>query len=359
MGAISIQDAFWGDAGKGIVSAWVALIKDASMCERGCGGSGAEHGVFIGDTYLKTNQLPLGFILKQCPIGIGPGTAVDPKKLLAEIKKFRLKSKEVRVDYRCPIITEENIKEETESSSMRAIGSTKSGSGVALAHAVLRTAPLAKDVEVLKPFLDDIPLITNYFAKKGDIVLESSQGTMLSRYFGDYPNVTSVDVTTSSIVAGVGLNWQLLDEVILVVKALPTREGTGPMGHVEEYTVEEIKKLGIVEQSSIKDPITGESQIRRKAKSIDWNLLKYVAMLNGPTQVALTFAEHYDPDVKDVTEWSGITNKVKKLKSMIEKIVNAPVTLINTGKQITSMVGVEIELPKINNKTMQRLQSYL
>jgi len=127
MGAIVVEDAFWGDGGKGLVSAYYALYSEALMCLRGCGGSGAEHGMFIGNTYLKTNQLPLGFLLKQCPVGIGPGTTVDPVKLMFEARKFNLKPKDIRIDYQCPIITQEDIEEEIKNSNMKSIGSTKSG----------------------------------------------------------------------------------------------------------------------------------------------------------------------------------------------------------------------------------------
>ena len=63
-------------------------------------------------TRLKVNQLPLGFILENSQVGIGPGTAVDPVKFLKEVQRFGLTPSRVKVDYRCPIITQSNIQEE-------------------------------------------------------------------------------------------------------------------------------------------------------------------------------------------------------------------------------------------------------
>lgn len=358
MGANIVVGGFWGDEGKGLVSAWQAYKDNAMGVFRGCGGANPEHGLFVGENYVKTNQLPLGFIFGQATIGLGPGTAIDVAKFLYEVNRFRIQPQKVHVDPMCPIITPENIQEEIDSASMDAIGSTKSGTGVAMSHAALRIAPLARDIEALKPYLADIPQMANDMAEQGTISLEATQGTFLSRYHGEYPNVTSVDVTAPSVIAGVGLNWRLVENVIVCVKALPTREGTGPMGDVEEFTLEEMHSLGIVEYSSIFDPHTGQREVRRKAKGIDYTLLKRIITLNGANQIALTFAEHYDPEVRDVRKWSGLTARVKNLIAEIEKRTSVEVTLVNTGKQWTSMVSKSDDLPEITDDLVMRLKSY-
>jgi adenylosuccinate synthase len=358
MGANIVVGGFWGDEGKGLISAWHTFMTRSKGVFRGCGGANPEHGLFIGDSYIKTNQLPLGFILEECLIGIGPGTAVDVDKFLKEVNHFKLSPKKVRVDYRCPIITPQNIQEEIDSASMDAIGSTKSGTGIAMSHAALRIAPLAEDIHLLKPYLDDVPLLANQLSGEGTISLEGTQGTFLSRFHGDYPNVTSVDVTAPSIIAGVGLNWRVVDDVIVCVKALPTREGAGPMGDVEEFTNEEMQELGIVEYSSIIDPETGQHQIRRKAKGIDYTLLKRIIMLNGANKIALTFAEHVDPQIRGVTNWSELTPNVMRLIEEIENRTGVEVTLVNTGKQFSSMVSKQDDLPVISDSIINRLQSY-
>jgi adenylosuccinate synthase len=353
-----VVGGFWGDECKGLVSAWQAYKDNALGVFRGCGGSNPEHGLFVGEAYVKTNQLPLGFIFGQSLIGLGPGTAIDVSKFLDEVNRFSIPPEKVRVDPLCPIITPENVREEMGSASMNAIGSTKSGTGIAMSHAALRIAPLARDTEALQPYLADIPQLANDLAEQGTISLEATQGTFLSRYHGEYPNVTSVDVTAPSVIAGVGLNWRLVENVIVCIKALPTREGTGPMGDVDEFTLEEMQALGIVEYSSIIDPRTGQHEVRRKAKGIDYTLLKRIITLNGANQIALTFAEHYDPEVRDVRQWSGLTGRVKHLIAEIERRTGVEVTLVNTGKQWTSMVSKSDDLPDISEALVARLKSY-
>lgn len=358
MGANIIVGGFWGDEGKGLVSAWQAYRDQSLGVFRGCGGTNPEHGLFFGEHYIVTNQLPLGFILSEALVGLGPGTAVNVDKFLSEVNRFRLPVEKVRIDPLCPIITSENIQEETHSSSMKAIGSTKSGTGIAMAHAALRIAPLARDIPALQPYLEDIPELANRLARQGTINLEGTQGTFLSRYHGEYPNVTSVDVTAPSIIAGVGLNWRLVNNVIVCVKALPTREGTGSMGAVDEFSVEEMQSRGILEYSSIIDPKTGQRQIRRKAKGIDYALLVRIIKLNGANQIALTFAEHYDPDVRDVRQWGHLTGKVKNLISEIERQTGVEVTLVNTGKPWTSMASKHDDLPVVSDTLQARLRTY-
>ena len=357
-GATVIVDAFWGDGGKGAVGAWMAYLLNAKMALRGCGGPGAEHGIFFQNKYIKTNQLPLSFLIQGCNIGIGPGTAVDPVKLFEEIERFKLGPEHVTIDPRCPIVTHEHIRLEKQSANMKKIGSTFSGMGRCMSDAVLRTAILAKDVPALKQYIGDIPNLVNEIASKQNVILESSQGFGLSRYFGVDNFVTSVDVTTGSVIAGVGLDWRLIKKVVLVVKALPTREGTGPMGNVQEFTLEEMEKLGIAETSSIVNIETGKPQIRRKAKSIDWEILKKAAMVTGATEVALTFAEHFDPEVKNATRWSELTKKVTRLINKIEEVTNAPVTIVNTGKPFNSFVTTYEKSLDLSGETLQRLNSY-
>jgi len=352
-----VVDAFWGDGGKGLISAWYGLLNNSLAVFRGCGGSGAEHGVFFEGKYIKTNQLPLGFLMTNSLIGIGPGTAIDPEKLSEEIKRFKLKPDQVKIDPRCPLITPLDIEEEVQSANMRGIGSTMSGTGACMAKRVLRTAPLAGESYDLKPFIENIPELANKLSSEGNIVLESSQGFGLSNYFGFGRYVTSVDVTTGSLIAGVGVDWRKIKEVILVVKALPTREGTGPMGNVEEFTVEEMVERGIVEYSSIHDPKTGKPNIRRKAKSIDWDILKRACLINGATQIALTFADHYDKNVTDITKWSDLTPKVFDLIEKIENITGVPVTVVNTGKSFNSLAW-RYETPEFTDIEEERLRSY-
>jgi adenylosuccinate synthase len=335
-GAYIIVGAQWGDEGKGLISAYLSAREKAALVCRSGVGPNAEHGIFISDDgpYLKVNQMPLGWMLNpQCQVRIGSGVAVNPKILLQEMETFGLHER-VKVDYRCPIITKEHVKAERTSKGMKNIGSTFSGSGFCRADFILRTAQQAKDILELKPFLVDVGQEINQVASNEVVIVESSQGTYLSLAVSpDYPNVTSDNTTAMAAADDVLLNWRKISEVILAVKSLPTREGAGSLG-TDEIDQSELLARGLIEYSSI------GGEIRRKGVGINWEMLAYAAEINGATQIALTFCEHYDPNVKNVTEADGITDKIWQLIDRVKAETGIPVTILNTGKPYNCIVDL-------------------
>lgn len=335
-GARIVVGAQWGDEGKGLISAYLSARDEASLvCKAGVGPN-AEHGIFLTENgpYIKVNQLPLGWMLNDSSqIRIGSGVAVNPELLLKEMERYDLWER-VMIDYRCPIITVAHIEAERKSKGMGAIGSTFSGSGFCRADHALRVAKHASDVPELRGLITDVAVEVNREAGKEVVVIESSQGTYLSLSVSpEYPNVTSDNVTAMAAADDVLLNWRKLSEVVLTVKTMPTREGVGSLG-ARELTQEQIIKNGLTEKSSI------GGVIRRKGEGINWEMLSYAAEINGATQIALTFCEHYDPLVMGVTEKSGLTDRLWQLIERVQKETGVPVTMLNTGKPFYSMVDL-------------------
>lgn len=337
MGATIVVGAQWGDEGKGLFSAYLSWKLGAKIVARAGTGANAEHGIFLKDekTYLKVNQLPLGWMFNpKATIVIGSGVAVDPDKLLGEIIKYNLEGR-VQVDYRCPIITPEHIRQEMEDKGMQSVGSTFSGTGRCRSDFVLRKAKQAKDIPALEPYLTDCGIYVNVACVKSDVIIESSQGTMLSLAVSpDYPNTTSDNVTACACADDVLLNWKRIEDVVLVVKAMPTREGKGSFGTSEEFTKDYLIENKMVEISSI------GGVIRRKASGIDFEMLKYATQINGATQIALSFCEHYDPNIKNAKYYHQITKDIWDLIFKIQKETGVPVTMLNTGKSYNNIIDL-------------------
>lgn len=232
-GATIVVGSQWGDEGKGLISAYISARDKVKMVCRAGVGPNAEHGIFLTEQgpYIKVNQLPLGWMFdSNSQIRIGSGVAVNPELLFQEMEKFNLASR-VKIDYRCPIITPQHIEAERKSKGMNSIGSTFSGSGFCRSDHILRIAKHAQDIPELTPFLTDLAVEINQSAAEDLVTVESSQGTFLSLSVSpDYPNVTSDNVTTMAAADDVLLNWKKLKEVIMVVKSMPTREGSGSLG---------------------------------------------------------------------------------------------------------------------------------
>lgn len=336
MGAYIIVGGQWGDEAKGLISAYVSARENAKFVARAGTGPNAEHGIFLEDekTYLKCNQLPLGWIFNpDVSIMIGSGVAVNPGWLLKEIEMYNLWDR-VFVDYRCPIVTNEHIEKERTSKGMSAIGSTMSGTGECRKDFIARIAKQAKDIPELESMVCDVGKGINKAAILGDVVVESSQGTFLSLAFSpDYPNVTSDNVTAMAAADDVLLSWKNIKDVILVVKTKPTREGAGDMGRGRELPEEEIVKRGLVEISSI------EGKIRRKSE-FDFDMIKEAVEVNGATQIALTFMDHAFPEMKGAKSRGQITREAWDFIQKVEKQAGVPVTILNTGKAYNNIIDI-------------------
>ena len=200
--------------------------------------------------------------------------------------------------------------------------------GIAQAQFCLRKAKQVKDIELLRPYTTDVAMEINERCRHNEtIVVEGSQGTWLSvALTHDYPYCTSGNCTAAACVDDIGLNWQYIKEVILVVKAVPSRVGTGPLPC--EIPVEEQDRRGIAEYG------VRTGRRRRKSGVIPMELLKESVMLNGPTQIALTFCDHYDPEMKNA---KVPTAKIENLIDTIQTETNIPVTIIDSGKFLCSV----------------------
>ena len=340
MGAVIVVDAFWGDSGKGKIAAHLARRLGVTYSARAGTGTNAGHSVYMENgKLLKLNQLPAALVQKDSQVRVGSGVAVDPEIFLRELDEYESDfdlRRRTKVDYRCPIITPEFRKAEAEDDGLaHKIGSTQSGTGFALSQFILRKAQQAKDMRELEGFTTDVAAEMNEACDQGETVLiESSQGTWLSLALSpDYPYCTSDNCTAAASADDVGLNWKHIQEVVMLVKAVPSRVGEGPLPF--EISKEEIQDRGIAEYGVT----TGRP--RRKASQISWPHLRYSVMLNGPTQIALTFCDHLDPDVVGIRDQSKLTKKVMSLVERIEDECGVPVTLVETGKTLDCIVELD------------------
>lgn len=283
-------------------------------------------------------MVPTGFPYREAKLCIGAGVLVDPDVLLKEIemlKEFNVKER-LTVDYRCGIIEERHKIEDREDKHLsEEIGTTGTGCGPANRDRVLRILKQAKDIDELKDYLGDVSEIVNDALDEGkDVLIEGTQGTFLSLYYGTYPYVTSKDTTASSFAADIGIGPTKVDEVIVVFKSFPTRVGAGPFP--TEMSLEEAEKLGIVEYGTV----TGR---RRRVGYFDFDLARKACRLNGATQIALTGLDKYDKSCYGVREFEKLSDKAKEFIEKIEDITKVPVTLISTGPEMKQIIDLRKE----------------
>lgn len=336
MSAIVVVDALWGDSGKGKTCAHLAARSNVTLNVRAGAGTNAGTSVTLEDgTLIKARQLPIGWTNPETRVAVGSGTMVDPEVFLSEVERFGLAGRAF-VDGRCAVIEPGHIAAEKADAHLAGVvGSTCSGSGSARADFVLRRARQVRDLPELAPYVLDVAREANRVAASADetVLVAGSQGTMLSLALSpDYPYTTSANCTAVAAMSDVGLNWRLVTDVVMIVKAMPSRVGEGPLPF--ELSAADTIARGIAEYG------VNTGRLRRKAEHPDFDLLGYVSMLNGATRIALSFCDHYDPSMRGARSADRVTPRVRKLIGQVEAATGAPVTMLDTGPRLGDMIDL-------------------
>ena len=322
MGCSIIVGGQWGDEAKGKIASYLTLTDNFSIACRAGLGPGAGHTVLHEGKTYRLRQTPAGFINKGTRLYLGPGILMGPEVFLREISEFDLEGR-IWVDHRATVIEPKHIEQDKQDSHLAGvIGSTGSGHGPALAARAMRNAKLAKDVEELKPYLADVPLELNTALDKGESVLvEGTNGFLLSVLYGSYPYAVGKDSTASAAASDMGLGPRRIDEVILVFKVFPTRVGEGPFP--TEMEPEEAQRLGFVEYGTV------TSRLRRVG-TFDFDLAREAVRINHPSALAITFLDRIDPDCAGKS-YDQISSEVRTFLDQVEDACEVPVTLLGTG----------------------------
>ena len=325
-----IVGGFYGDEGKGKIIAYLSLKDNPKIAVRGGVGANAGHTFVHNNQTYKVRMLPSAVLNPETQLLIGAGVLITPEVLIDEVRKYNAENRTI-IDNHCGIIDESHIKRDKENSHLKnTIGTTGTGTGPANSDRALRILNLAKNVDSLKKYLGNVSDIVNESIDKSQSVLiEGTQGTFLSLYHGDYPFVTSKDVTASGICSDVGIGPKKVDDVILVFKAYVTRVGGGPLEN--EISPDEAAKLGWVEYGSV----TGR---QRRASPFNLELAKKSIKINSATQLAVTKLDVVFPECAGLTEYSKLTSKPRQFIENIEANLGVKVVLIGTGAEINQII---------------------
>lgn len=337
MACTVVVGGFFGDEGKGKLTAYLALRERPAIVARGGVGPNAGHTVQIEGRTYSLRLIPSGFVSRESRLLIGPGVLVSPGILLKEIEVTETKDR-FGIDRQCAIIEQKHIDQESQSEHLvKKIGVTKSGVGACNADRIFRSAKLARDVPELSGFLADVSEeIHKALDQNRHVLVEGSQGTFLSLYHGTYPYCTSKDVCASGICSDVGIGPTDVDEVIVVFKAFVTRVGEGPLeGQLSE---DETQKRGWQEFGTV-------TRRPRRAAPFNFELARKAADLNGATQAAITKMDVVFPDAAGLKEFEDLPSKAKEFVEKVERATGVPVTLIGTGASNEDLID---RMPKKN-----------
>jgi adenylosuccinate synthase len=193
-------------------------------------------------------------------------------------------------------------------------------------------------VPQLKAYVQDtVEFFAQCLANGRRIMLEGTQGTSLSLHHGLYPHVTSRITTASGCLAEAGLSSRHVRKVVMVCRTLPIRVGntstgnsSGPMQ--QEIEFEEVaRRSGIPLEELRQTERTSTTNRPRRIAEFDWAQFRRSIVLNGPTDIALTFADYLNVANRNAYRYEQLQSETLRFIEELEKVGGVPVSLVSTA----------------------------
>jgi len=328
MGCTVVAGAFWGDEGKGKVISYLALKDKVYVCVR-TGSVNAAHTVHFEGRRYALHMVPSGFVYDKCRLRIGAEANVHVPQLLKEVEETGVKGR-IRVDRQASIIERRHSEVDKSDGHLKSLGTTGWGVGPAVQERAKRSARLAKDVPELQLLLADVAEEANNAVDAGkNVILEGTQGLMLSLYHGSYPYVTSRDTSAAAICSESGVGLNRVNTVLVVYKSFITRVGTGELPG--ELLKEEAVRRGWFETAA------GTGRERRSAP-FDFSLARRAARIHGATEAAVTKLDILHPECTSARSFDELPQEAKEFIVEVEKAAGVPVTIIGTGPDALDII---------------------
>jgi adenylosuccinate synthase len=332
----------YGSEGKGHIISHVA--REYQVLLR-VGGPNAGHKVFTEGGAVTHHQLPSGTLRTDARLLIGPGAVLNINLLLREIAQCKVSVERLGIDRQTMIIDKADIAGEAR--LQKTIGSTKQGVGFAMARRIRERGEgikLARDYKELSPYMTDVyEDLEKAYSRSQRVLLEGTQGTSLSLYHGFYPYVTSRDTTVAGCLSEAGISPSRVRRIVMVCRTYPIRVqnppgGTsGPMSG--EITWPEVSRRSGVPLARLrKTEKTSTTNRDRRVGEFDWALLRKAAAVNGPTDIAVTFADYLHVSNENARRYDQLDRDDIQFIEQVERVAAAPVSLISTRFDFRSII---------------------
>jgi adenylosuccinate synthase len=331
----------YGSEGKGHIVSYLAPEYDVLVR---VGGPNAGHTVYAVPDKEVFHHLPSGSTrAPHALLVIGPGAALWLPELQAEVTRHEIEPGRLKIDPQAILI--EPVDREREAALRKAIASTAQGVGQAAVRKILRTdadppVRLARDEEALRPYIQPTAeILDDAYAENRRILLEGTQGALLSIHHGSYPHVTSRDTTASGALAEAGIPPARVRKTVMVCRTYPIRVGgpSGPMGtELSWKDVADRSEIALAELESTE--ITTTTRTQRRVSEFSWSDIRRASALNGPTDLALTFTDYLNIINKDARRFEQLHGDTIRFIEELEQVAAAPVSLIATRFHYRSII---------------------
>lgn len=176
-------------------------------------------------------------------------------------------------------------------------------------------------------------------------MIEGTQGPGLSLYHGTYPHVTSRDTSVSGALSEAGVPPARIRKVIMTCRSYPIRvqspqakgKTSGDMGiEIDWKTVSNRSHVSLNQLKTTER--TSTTNRDRRVAEFNWSMLRRAAALNGPTDIALTFADYISSQNEKARRFDQLTSETITFIEEIERVAAAPVSLISTRFGFRSII---------------------
>lgn len=263
------------------------------------------------------------------------GCLIHTPTLFRELSAAGYKN-QIIIDPNAGIIEQSHIESQKCDDFYNRVGSTKTGTGAALALRARRRLRLAKHDPLLKPYLRDAADFVHSSITNGrSTLVEGCQSYGLSNFHGDYPYVTSRDTTVASLLGQIGIGIKFVDGIIQVIKCFPTRNHGGEGILPLEIVLDDISpSASLTEHGG--GSYGGDDSLRRVA-FFDFEIVEKSIKANTPDQIAITGLDRLNslqhiPTIK--SHYGSPSEFVKK----IEANLKIPVVLEGWGPYLENMI---------------------
>ena len=293
----------YGSEGKGEFCKWFAERYDIHHIVR-TGGPNAGHTVTYDHGTYKMRHIPTAWGLHDRLLYLAPGALIDLEVLRDEMAMINERSfaPTMFVDESAIIIEERHKAQERVTKKRDRIGSTQEGIGAARVDHLRRDGSITSATEARTSGLRDIDVVVgdvseylNSVLDKGqDVLLESTQGFGLSlTASGNYPYVTSRDITPGILLNDAGLGGYKNFKTIAVCRTFPIRVAgnSGPLPR--EISWEDMMLIA----PHIKEPeTTTVTGLTRRIACNDQELHDRMVRICRPDATAVSFVDYRCPE---------------------------------------------------------------
>jgi len=189
----------------------------------------------------------------------------------------------------------------------------------------------ADEDDFVKQFIGDtVNILNRLIDQNQSIMLEGTQGSVLSLHHGFKRKTTSRDTNASNWCSEAGISPLAIRTIYGVMRTFPIRVAgkSGPMPG-EEITWEEVTKHANSPEPIVE--ITSATKRKRRVSTLGEEHLRRALDLNRPTNLMLTFVDYLNYEDKNKSSWDSLSQKTRDWITILESKMGVFFNYLSTG----------------------------